>query len=228
MNVQGRSGVIFCGRTSFDTDGRSVRRMDLVSSRKSLPHANELCGKVMFSQSSVSHSVHVEGWGSKHATCIMNVLFLPPLDIPYPLLLTFGGHLWRPVSTCALEVSSPNWYWHLMEVTETLMVGSDRYVSNWNTVLLLTTKEGNVLTSVCLSTGGLESVWERGGVCTTPRAPILTSSCGHLSGRYTSYWNAFLFCFVSFQTVPGQFCFSTVEDIIHTDSYHFNYRRHGN
>ena len=60
MNFQGRLGVICGGRASFVTDGRRVGRMDLVSSRKSLPLANKV-GKLMFSQVSVGHSVQGKG-----------------------------------------------------------------------------------------------------------------------------------------------------------------------
>ena len=55
-------------------------------------------------------------------------LYRPPSTAPgirhgtwWPLLLTSGGHHWRPVQTCSFEDLSPHWYWHL--VVEALMVG---------------------------------------------------------------------------------------------------------
>ena len=40
--------------------------------------------------------------------------------IPLPLLLTFGGHHYRPVQTCSLEdLPSPRCYWTLVVATET-------------------------------------------------------------------------------------------------------------
>ena len=92
-------------------------------------------------------------------------------------------------------------------------------------LLLPTAREGNVLTGVCLSTGGVslqtKGVSVQGGVSTGGLCPsrgrgkppprlegdprpmdrdaplVLTSSGGHCSGRYACYWNAFL----SFTTV---------------------------
>ena len=77
--------------------------------------------------------------------------------------------------------------------------------------LLPTARESNVLRSVCLFTrvGGMISlsvsgpmfsprgVYLLGGVCLLGgvfwRIPVVTSSGSHCSGRYTFYWNAFLF-----------------------------------
>ena len=42
---------------------------------------------------------------------------------PFPLLLTSGGHHWRPVQTCSLENLPTPWYWHLVVATETHTVG---------------------------------------------------------------------------------------------------------
>ena len=68
------------------------------------------------------------------------------------------------------------------------------------------TREGNVFRSVCLSTGKGVSASEgglhlkrgslQGGKAASkgglPNPPVLTSSGGHSSGWYASYWNAFL------------------------------------
>ena len=96
---------------------------------------NSSCGKVMFSQASLCSREGVRyimdrPYPREHT--------LPPRHtlqpgIPYPLLLTSGGHLWRPVKTCSIKALPP-----------------------------------------ALPT-------------------VLTSSGGHRSGRYTSYWNVFLF-----------------------------------
>ena len=87
---------------------------------------------------------------------------------------------------------------------------SGRYASYWNASLFnfafaisahifskfrnyRPLRKGNVFTGVCLSTGPRGG----GGDCTTPGRqtppPPLTDS--HYSGRYASYWNAFLFNF---------------------------------
>ena len=44
---------------------------------------------------------------------------------PSPLLLTSGGHHWRPVQTCSLKdlPHSTHQYWHLSVATETCTVG---------------------------------------------------------------------------------------------------------
>ena len=67
---------------------------------------------------------------------------------------------------------------------------------------LPTAREGNIFRSVCHSVhgGGGGGGWTAsapGG-----RPPELTSSGGHCSGQYTSYWNAFLFIL--------QWCFPSV------------------
>ena len=72
---------------------------------------NSSCGKVMFSQASVcSGGGSVGGIGISHAS------WTYPTPFWTYLLLTSGGHLWRPVQTCSLKalISPPQWYWHLV------------------------------------------------------------------------------------------------------------------
>ena len=72
---------------------------------------------------------------------------------------------------------------------------------------LPTTRKGNVFTGVCLGGGRvcLLCGGEGGllGGSASWRLPIVTSSDGHCSGWYTSYWNVFLFTLqISHKWVP--------------------------
>ena len=99
-------------------------------------------GKVIFSQVFVCHTAQ----GSTHVIIIHDALGhgKPP---PHPtttdtrhgnlLLLTSGGHHWRPFRTCSLEDLPPSpWYWHVVVPTKTcVLLASKRYPSYWNVVL---------------------------------------------------------------------------------------------
>ena len=75
------------------------------------------CGKIMYPQATVCSGGG--GWTSP---------YLPPpghgtwVPIPFPLLVTSGGHHWRPVHTCSLE-GLPYQYWHLVVATEACAAG---------------------------------------------------------------------------------------------------------
>ena len=57
----------------------------------------------------------------------------PPRPEDSPLLLTSGGHYWRPVQTCHFR--TPNWCWHLVVVEGVNVSASRQYASYWNTFL---------------------------------------------------------------------------------------------
>ena len=86
------------------------------------------CGKVMFSQVSVCYSVQ---WGEGLVPRWDLVPTLTPdmgpgYLLPPPLLLTSGGHHWRPVQLYSLDdipPTQPSWYWHLAVATKTRTVG---------------------------------------------------------------------------------------------------------
>ena len=151
MNFQGRLGVICGGRASFVTDGRRVGRMDLVSSRKSLPLANKV-GKLMFHR---CLSVILFRGGGRHTAPLLR---FQTWNLSIPTC---------PLETCLLE--------DLLPPPPPLVLTTD--ILWW------------LLKHVRLG-----------------------------SRRYASYWNAVFigFCFLPNST--GSILFSTVEDIIHTDS----------
>ena len=83
------------------------------------------CGKVMFSQVCVCLSVHGDSSCDHYPWCIgphstgpHETSDMGPTG-PGPLLVTSGGHHWRPVQACSLE-NTPG-YWHL--VAKSRMVG---------------------------------------------------------------------------------------------------------
>ena len=57
----------------------------------------------------------------------LNSTILLPTCVPNPLLLTSGGHHWRPVHTCSLKElpcpPPPHQYWHLMVDIKTRTTG---------------------------------------------------------------------------------------------------------
>ena len=66
---------------------------------------------------------------------------------------------------------------------------------------LPTAREGNVFKDICLFTRGVgyppleaDTPYSGGRPPLEVDPLVLTSSGGHCSGRYTSYWNAFLLC----------------------------------
>ena len=74
---------------------------------------NRSCRKVMFSQA------------CGHCTWIPYSTSPPwhEICIPCPLLLTSGGHHWRPVQTRSFGALLSHQYWHLERATETHIVG---------------------------------------------------------------------------------------------------------
>ena len=111
------------------------------------PPPQRSCGKVMFSQVSVCHSVHrVVGTAYASWDRSQGRVALPFPPSPhwisdlgtYPPLLTSGGYHWRPVRTCSLEDQPPPptstyiWWWSPKHVR----LASRRYASYWSGVLL--------------------------------------------------------------------------------------------
>ena len=108
------------------------------------------CGKVMFSHVSVCHSVQGDPmwplpmmyWdmgtpppAPRYQTWVVITGNMGPTS----LLLTSGGHHWRPVQTCSLEDQPPlhpsgtGLYWW---PPKRVWLASGQYASYWNTVLL--------------------------------------------------------------------------------------------
>ena len=91
-----------------------------------------------------------------------------PISLPL-LLLTSGGHHWRPVQTCSVEGLLP-----LLMLTPSSGV--------WQTPPLGTHPRADTLWA--------DIPWEAGS--TPPHGSRKHNPDGHCSGRYASYWNAFL------------------------------------
>ena len=98
------------------------------------------CGKVMFSQASVSSQgspcSHCPWCLESHCTgpAAGHQVWDPQtLDLGHPLLLTSGDQYWRPVPTCLLEDTSQSniWWWPLKHV----QFISGWYASYWNVFL---------------------------------------------------------------------------------------------
>ena len=101
------------------------------------------------------------GIGPMVGVCPLDTPYPLPPDIPHPpsgytlppLLVTFGGHHWKPVQTCSLEVLfPPHHYWHLVVAIETHTVGK------WAVCILLECCLV-ISTLVFLKLSHPESVW---------------------------------------------------------------------
>ena len=115
-------------------------RCHLLYQVRSIITANKRsCGKVIFSRTCVCHSVQVEG-RVHYPWCIWKYEYSPGTrhgTYPPLLLLTSGGHHWRPVQSCSLENLSrlPTVLTSSGGRQNTFGLASGRYVSYWNAIL---------------------------------------------------------------------------------------------
>ena len=97
------------------------------------PASKRICGKRRFSQVSVC-SQRGPMWPlpMMHWTSLYRARPLIPNlgPTPVPLLLTSGGHQWRPVKTCSFEDLSHQ-YWHLVVCTWIQKVLSVSFSRGW-------------------------------------------------------------------------------------------------